>query len=48
MDPQLIQAWVMLARIKAAVGQKSAAKQILSKAVEANPGNKELMQITTE
>jgi tetratricopeptide (TPR) repeat protein len=48
LDPQLIQAWVMLARIKAAVGQKSAAKQILSKAVKANPGNKELMQITTE
>ncbi|MCG7899641.1 MAG: tetratricopeptide repeat protein [Candidatus Thiodiazotropha weberae] len=45
LDPQLIQAWVMLARIRAAVGETSEAKQMLKKAVEANPDNKELMQM---
>lgn len=46
MDPQLIQAWIMLARIKAAVGQTSEAKQTLRKAVQANPDNKELQQFS--
>ncbi|MCG7927156.1 MAG: tetratricopeptide repeat protein [Candidatus Thiodiazotropha taylori] len=46
MDSQLIQAWVMLARIQAAVGQTSESKQTLRKAVKANPDNKELQQLS--
>ncbi|MES9970267.1 MAG: multiheme c-type cytochrome [Candidatus Thiodiazotropha sp.] len=46
MDPQLIQAWIMLARIEAAVGKRLEAKQTLRKAVEANPNNKELLQLS--
>jgi predicted CXXCH cytochrome family protein len=42
MDPQLIQAWVMLARIQAAVGQNDDAKVTLRKALKVNPNNEEL------
>ena len=42
MDPQLIQAWVMLARIQAAVGQNDDAKVTLRKAIKVNPNNEEL------
>ncbi len=46
MDPQLVQAWVMLARIEAAVGQRLEAKQTLIKALEANPSNRRLLQLS--
>jgi tetratricopeptide (TPR) repeat protein len=45
MDPQLIQAWVMLARIQAAVGQPNELKKTLNKAINANPNNLELLQL---
>jgi predicted CXXCH cytochrome family protein len=43
MDPQLIQAWIMLARIHAAVGQTIEVKKTLEKAMEANPNNLDLL-----
>ncbi|MBW9258061.1 MAG: tetratricopeptide repeat protein [Candidatus Thiodiazotropha sp. (ex. Lucinisca nassula)] len=45
MDPQLIQAWIMLVKIKAAVGETSEANHMLNMAIDANPDNKELMQL---
>ncbi|MCG7872785.1 MAG: tetratricopeptide repeat protein [Candidatus Thiodiazotropha lotti] len=45
MDPQLIQAWVMLARIQAAVGQNNDAKLTLRKALKENQNNEELQNI---
>ncbi|MBV2090972.1 MAG: tetratricopeptide repeat protein [Candidatus Thiodiazotropha sp. (ex Ctena orbiculata)] len=44
-DPQLTQAWIMLVKIKAAVGETSEANQMLNMAIDANPDNKELMQL---
>jgi tetratricopeptide (TPR) repeat protein len=46
MDPQLIQAWVMLARIQAAVGQPNELRKTLDKAIKANPNNLELQQFS--
>jgi Tfp pilus assembly protein PilF len=46
MDPQLVQAWVMLARIQATVGQPNELKKTLDKEIKANPNNQELLQFT--
>ena len=39
MDPQLVDGWVMLARIRAAEGRLSAAEEALRGALAANPGD---------
>ncbi|MEQ9694606.1 multiheme c-type cytochrome [Shimia sp. SDUM112013] len=43
MDPQMVQAWVMIARIEAAMNRTENAKDTLSRALEANPGQQELL-----
>ncbi len=48
MDPQLVQAWVMLARIHAAVGQLDEMKKTLEKAIAANPDVPELKQMLND
>jgi Tfp pilus assembly protein PilF len=48
MDPQLVQAWVMLARIHAAVGQFDEMKKTLEKAIAANPGVPEFKQMLND
>lgn len=45
MDPQLVQAWIMLVRIKIAVGNRAEAKQTLREAVQSNPDSKELQYL---
>ncbi len=45
MDPQLIQAWIMLAKIQAALAGRDAAFDTLKSAIQANPENHELRQI---
>jgi predicted CXXCH cytochrome family protein len=44
MDPQLTQAWIMLARVHGAVGQTTEMKITLERAIEANPNNLQLLQ----
>jgi tetratricopeptide (TPR) repeat protein len=44
MDPQLVQAWVMLSRIQAVEGDREAVRKTLETAIEANPGNAVLQQ----
>lgn len=46
MDPQLTQAWMMLAKIQAAVGQIVEVKKTLERAKRANPGNLEIQQFS--
>ena len=48
MDPQLVQAWVMLTRIHAAVGQMDKVKQTLERAIAANPDVVEFKQMLKE
>lgn len=48
MDPQLTQAWLMLARIHAAVGDGESVRQTLAKALEKNPGDTALRQALAE
>ncbi len=45
MDPQLVQAWIMLARIQAAIGQTDEVKKTLSEAITVNPDNNELQEL---
>lgn len=47
-DPQLIQGWVMLAKIDLALGRKKSALNILAQARRANPDNDELRQMEME
>jgi hypothetical protein len=44
MDPQLIQAWMVLARIHAAVGDRDAVRKTLEKAIARNPTDRGLKQ----
>lgn len=44
MDPQLVDAWVMLARIQAAQGDRAAVRRTLKAAIEKNPGSSMLRQ----
>ncbi len=44
MDPQLVQAWVMLARIEAVEGDRAAVRKTLETAIQANPDNAILQQ----
>ncbi|MES9972033.1 MAG: multiheme c-type cytochrome [Candidatus Thiodiazotropha sp.] len=48
MDPQLIQAWGMLARIHAATGNATLSKQSLLTALKNNPGNTYIKQLLDE
>ncbi|MEW7989770.1 MAG: multiheme c-type cytochrome [Candidatus Thiodiazotropha sp.] len=45
MDPQLIQAWIMLARIQAALGNTAEVKHTLNKAISANPNSDLLREL---
>ena len=45
MDPQLVQAWIMLARIYAAVGQADQVRHTLTQAINANPEDETLRQL---
>lgn len=47
-DPQLVQGWVMLAKIDLALGRQSAARDVLAQARRANPENDELRQMEKE
>jgi cytochrome c-type biogenesis protein CcmH/NrfG len=42
MDPQLVDGWVMLARIRLAEGRRADAEEALRAAVAANPGDRGL------
>ncbi|MES9945037.1 MAG: multiheme c-type cytochrome [Candidatus Thiodiazotropha sp.] len=42
MDPQLTEAWMMLAKIHVAIGQSDEARQTLKKAIKINPNSDEL------
>ncbi|SLN37639.1 Doubled CXXCH motif (Paired_CXXCH_1) [Pseudoruegeria aquimaris] len=44
LDPQLVQAWSMLARIKAAVGDLDGARQTIAEGLAANPSDPLLLQ----
>jgi tetratricopeptide (TPR) repeat protein len=48
MDPQLVDAWVMRARIDAAMGNAAAARQTLRQAIAVNPDNDILRQMLAE
>ncbi len=48
MDPQRIEAWVMIARIAAATGGAEAAAAALDEALAANPGNEVLRTLADE
>ena len=48
MDPQRIDAWVMLARISAATRGADAARKVLEEAVAINPGNETLIGLMAE
>ena len=48
MDPQLTQAWMMLARIQAAVGDRDAVRETLEHAVARNPTDHSLEQALAE
>lgn len=41
-DPQLLDAWIMLIRIRAAVGDLQGARSVLKQAMASNPGSEEL------
>jgi predicted CXXCH cytochrome family protein len=41
-DPQLLDAWIMLVRIRAAVGDLEGARSFLKQAMDSNPGSDEL------
>lgn len=45
MDPQLVEAWVILIRIKAALGQASEARKLLLKAIQNNSESYEIEQL---
>lgn len=47
-DPQLVDAWVMLARLRAATGQRAEARAILGKALGFNPDNALLARLLSE
>jgi Tfp pilus assembly protein PilF len=42
LDPQLVDGWVMVARIRAAVGDVAGARQALDEGLGANPGQGDL------
>ena len=48
MDPQLTQAWTMLAKIQAALGERDAVYETLEKAIASNPGDETLKQALVE
>jgi predicted CXXCH cytochrome family protein len=48
MDPQLIEAWIMLARIRAAEGRMTDAENTLQSAVAANPGDQGLAALLND
>jgi len=45
LDPQLADGWSMIARIRAALGDATGARQALDAALEANPGNAPLLEL---
>ncbi len=45
LDPQLVDAWSMVIRIQAALGDQAAAQQSLQQALAANPGNPQLLAL---
>ena len=47
-DPQLVDAWLMIVRIEAALGAVTAARRTLEKALDANPGNPSLLAASSE
>ena len=48
LDPQQIEAWVMLARIAAATGSADATRTIVQEALAANPDDSTLQQLQAE
>ncbi len=48
MDPQLIQAWLMLARIQAVEGDRAGVSDTLTTAIRKNPDSDELRQVLRE
>ena len=48
LDPQLTQAWIMLARIHAALGDRQSAQQTLMNALDKNPDEPVLRQALVE
>jgi cytochrome c-type biogenesis protein CcmH/NrfG len=48
MDPQRVEAWVMLARISAATRGVEAARAVLGEAIAVNPGNEMLSGLMAE
>jgi cytochrome c-type biogenesis protein CcmH/NrfG len=48
LDPQLVQAWIMIIRIQSALGDKRAALKTVGNALEANPDSVELNLIRAD
>jgi predicted CXXCH cytochrome family protein len=48
LDPQLVEAWIMIARIEAALGDVAAARRTVDDALVANPDNPELVSAKVE
>jgi cytochrome c-type biogenesis protein CcmH/NrfG len=48
MDPQLVEGWIMIARISAALGDIEGAAASIDAGLAANPGNGALMQLHRE
>ncbi|WP_299351015.1 multiheme c-type cytochrome [uncultured Shimia sp.] len=48
LDPQMVQAWSMIIRLNAALGETDAAKAALSEALAANPGDQFLLSLRAQ
>ena len=48
MDPQLVPAWLMLARIQAVEGNRAAVDEILKMAIQKNPASNDIKQAILE
>ena len=48
MDPQLVDAWVMIARLRAAQGDSAGAEEVLTKGLRFNPDSLPLARLLNE
>lgn len=48
LDPQLVQAWIMIARIRAAIGDAEGVRRTLDDALRANPSDARLAQLRSD
>ena len=48
LDPQAVEAWTMIVRVRAAIGDRGGARATLDEALEANPSNEFLQSLSEE